>query len=46
MNRSPRTIDHHLQAVFAKLGVTTRAEAVSMAFRLGIATQGMQRTNT
>jgi DNA-binding NarL/FixJ family response regulator len=34
--RSPRTIDHHLEAIFAKLGVATRAEAVSAAFRVGI----------
>lgn len=38
LNRSTRTIDHHLQAIFAKLAVGTRAEAVSMAFRLGVAT--------
>ncbi len=37
LNRSTRTIDHHLQAIFAKLGVATRAEAVGMAFRLGVA---------
>ncbi|HEU0198816.1 MAG TPA: LuxR C-terminal-related transcriptional regulator, partial [Burkholderiaceae bacterium] len=34
--RSPRTIDHHLEAIFAKLGVVTRAEAVSAAFKAGI----------
>jgi DNA-binding CsgD family transcriptional regulator/tetratricopeptide (TPR) repeat protein len=37
LSRSARTIDHHLQAVFAKLGVSTRAEAVSTAYRMGIA---------
>ncbi|KQY86466.1 MULTISPECIES: AAA family ATPase [Roseateles] len=36
LNRSPRTVDHHLQAIFAKLGVSTRAEAVSAAYRLGV----------
>lgn len=37
-SRSVRTIDHHLEAIFAKLGVTTRAEAVSAAYRLGVVT--------
>jgi ATP/maltotriose-dependent transcriptional regulator MalT len=36
LNRSARTIEHHLGAIFAKLGVTTRAEAVSAAHNLGI----------
>jgi DNA-binding CsgD family transcriptional regulator/tetratricopeptide (TPR) repeat protein len=36
LSRSARTIEHHLEAVFAKLGVATRAEAVSAAYRLGI----------
>jgi DNA-binding CsgD family transcriptional regulator len=36
LSRSSRTIDHHLEAVFAKLGVATRAEAVSAAYRLGV----------
>jgi DNA-binding CsgD family transcriptional regulator len=31
-----RTVDHHLAAIFVKLGVATRAEAVSAAHRLGI----------
>lgn len=35
LHRSPRTVDHHLQAIFAKLGVATRAEAVTAALRLG-----------
>lgn len=34
--RSVRTIDHHVAATFAKLGVSTRAEAVSAAARAGI----------
>jgi DNA-binding CsgD family transcriptional regulator len=37
LHRSPRTVDHHLQAIFAKLGVSTRAEAVAAAIRLGVA---------
>jgi ATP/maltotriose-dependent transcriptional regulator MalT len=36
LNRSVRTIDHHLAAIFAKLGVATRAEAVSAAYRLRV----------
>ncbi|MBX3634707.1 MAG: AAA family ATPase [Rubrivivax sp.] len=36
LHRSPRTVDHHLQAIFAKLGVATRAEAVAAALRLGV----------
>jgi DNA-binding CsgD family transcriptional regulator/tetratricopeptide (TPR) repeat protein len=40
LSRSPRTVDHHLQAIFAKLGVSTRAEAVSAAYRLGVVRAG------
>jgi len=36
LNRSTRTIDHHLAAIFTKLDVTTRAEAVSAGYRLGV----------
>jgi DNA-binding CsgD family transcriptional regulator len=36
MHRSARTVDHHLAAIFAKLGVANRAEAVSAAYRLGV----------
>ena len=37
LSRSARTVDHHLESIFAKLGVTTRAEAVSAAYRIGLA---------
>jgi DNA-binding CsgD family transcriptional regulator len=36
LHRSTRTIDHHLAAIFTKLDVSTRAEAVSAAYRLGV----------
>jgi DNA-binding NarL/FixJ family response regulator len=35
MNRSARTIEHHLAAIFGKLGVNTRADAVNAAYRMG-----------
>lgn len=34
--RSTRTVDHHVAAIFTKLDVNTRAEAVSAAYRLGV----------
>ncbi|MGZ8272851.1 MAG: ATP-binding protein [Burkholderiaceae bacterium] len=40
LHRSVRTVDHHVVAIFAKLGVATRAEAVSAAHRLGIVVTG------
>jgi DNA-binding CsgD family transcriptional regulator len=33
---SPKTVDHHVSAVLAKLGASTRTEAVSRAAELGI----------
>ena len=39
LHRSVRTIDHHLAAVFAKLGVDTRAAAIAAAQREGLAVQ-------
>jgi DNA-binding CsgD family transcriptional regulator/tetratricopeptide (TPR) repeat protein len=37
LSRSPRTIDHQVESIFGKLGVATRAEAVSAALRFGVA---------
>jgi len=37
LHRSARTVEHHLAAIFVKLGVATRAEAVTAAYRLGVA---------
>ena len=37
--RSVRTVDHHVAAAFAKLGVGSRAEAVVAAGRVGIVAQ-------
>jgi DNA-binding CsgD family transcriptional regulator/tetratricopeptide (TPR) repeat protein len=36
LQRSTRTVDHHLAAIFTKLDVSSRAEAVSAAYRLGV----------
>jgi len=36
LHRSTRTVDHHLATIFAKLDVSSRAEAVSAAYRLGV----------
>ena len=46
LHRSPRTIDHHLQAVFAKLAVGSRLEAVSEARRLGVVATQPARTRS
>jgi DNA-binding CsgD family transcriptional regulator/tetratricopeptide (TPR) repeat protein len=34
---SPRTVDHHVSAILAKLGARTRGEASAVALRLGLA---------
>jgi DNA-binding NarL/FixJ family response regulator len=34
--RSPRTVDHHVEAILYKLGAHSRAQAVAAAFNLGI----------
>ncbi|MES2960374.1 MAG: AAA family ATPase [Pseudomonadota bacterium] len=36
LRRSARTVEHHVAAIFVKLGAATRAEAVSAAYRLGV----------
>jgi DNA-binding CsgD family transcriptional regulator len=41
--RSVRTIDHHIAAIFAKLDVTSRVEAVTVAMRTGIGPKNRQR---
>jgi DNA-binding CsgD family transcriptional regulator len=33
---SPRTVDHHVSALLAKLHSRTRSEAVAAAIRLGL----------
>jgi DNA-binding CsgD family transcriptional regulator len=40
LHRSVRTIDHHLEAVFAKLGVETRTAAIAAAQRAGLTPHG------
>ncbi len=39
LHRSVRTVDHHLAAVFAKLGVDSRGAAITTAQRKGLAPQ-------
>jgi DNA-binding NarL/FixJ family response regulator len=36
---SERTVEHHVAAIFDKLGVGTRAEASAQAVRLGVTDQ-------
>jgi DNA-binding NarL/FixJ family response regulator len=42
VHRSVRTVDHHLAAVFAKLGVDSRLAAIRTAQRAGLAPQSGQ----
>ncbi|MDQ6627530.1 MAG: LuxR C-terminal-related transcriptional regulator, partial [Pseudomonadota bacterium] len=42
LSRSVRTVDHHLAAVFAKLGVDSRMAAVQAAQRAGLGTPPAQ----
>jgi len=42
LSRSVRTVDHHLAAVFAKLGVDSRLAAIQAAQRAGLAPQSGQ----
>ena len=37
---TPKTVDHHVSAVLAKLGVASRRDAAAAAARLGVATIG------
>jgi len=36
LSRSPRTIDHHVEAILGKLGAANRTEAVAAAQRRGL----------
>ena len=42
LSRSVRTVDHHLAAVFAKLGVDSRVAAIQAAQRAGLQTPAAQ----
>jgi DNA-binding CsgD family transcriptional regulator len=40
---SPKTVDHHVSAILAKLDAHTRAEAVSLALQSGLINQNRER---
>lgn len=40
---SPKTVDHHVSAILAKLDARTRAEAVSVALQSGLINQNRER---
>jgi DNA-binding NarL/FixJ family response regulator len=42
LSRSVRTVDHHVAAIFAKLGVDSRVAAVQAAQRAGIGAKNGQ----
>ena len=42
LHRSPKTVDHHVCSLFAKMGVHSRAEAVAIAITRGIVRSGEQ----
>jgi ATP/maltotriose-dependent transcriptional regulator MalT len=44
LSRSVRTVDHHLAAVFVKLGVDSRVAAIQAAQHAGLTTQSRQAT--
>jgi ATP/maltotriose-dependent transcriptional regulator MalT len=46
LHRSAKTIEHHVTAVLEKLGVRTRAQAVAMAFSMGIVRVGDANAGT
>lgn len=42
---SPKTVDHHVSAILAKLDAHTRGEAVSVALQSGLINQNRERPN-
>jgi DNA-binding NarL/FixJ family response regulator len=43
---SPKTVASHVQRILAKLGARTRAEAIAVAYKEGLATGGTSPTST
>lgn len=46
LSTTPKTVEHHVSAVLAKLEVRSRAEAVSVAYQLGLLSQSPQSLQT